>query len=191
MTVVPTLLVIDDDASLLAFVSEVAASLEFRVIARRDASAALSEAQEIKPDAAIVDLTYLEATTVLGGIAAADPQCPVILMARNQSVDAAIAALKAGALDYLAKPFDRERLRDVLITVRKRVERRETLLRIDAGVAKQFEFYGMVGRSPAMQELFDTIRGVWSTRTDRYSEMRASLRGSADLHKVEMNYIGG
>jgi DNA-binding NtrC family response regulator len=128
------------------------------VVARSDASAALAEAQHIKPDAAIVDLMYLEAATVLSEIAAADPQCPVILMARNQSVDAAISALKAGALDYLAKPFDRERLRDVLVTVRKRVERRETLLRIDADVAKQFEFYGMVGRSPAMQELFDTIR---------------------------------
>jgi DNA-binding NtrC family response regulator len=158
MTIVPTLLVIDDDASVLAFVSDVAESLGFQVVARRDASAALSEAQHIKPDAAVVDLTYLDATTVLSELAAADPQCPVILMARNQSVDAAISALKAGALDYLAKPFDRERLRDVLVTVRKRVERRETLLRIDADVAKQFEFYGMVGRSPAMQELFDTIR---------------------------------
>ena len=158
MTIVPTLLVIDDDASMLAFVSDVAKSLEFRVVARRDVSAALSEAHVIKPDAAIVDLTYLEATTVLSALAATDPQCPVILMARNQSVDGAISALKAGALDYLAKPFDRERLRDVLVTVRKRVERRETLLRIDADVAKQFEFYGMVGRSPAMQELFDTIR---------------------------------
>jgi two-component system, NtrC family, response regulator HydG len=158
MTVVPTLLVIDDDASVLAFVADVAKSLEFRVVARRDVSAALADVHSIRPDAAIVDLTYLEATTVLSELAAADPQCPVILMARNQSVDAAISALKAGALDYLAKPFDRERLRDVLVTVRKRVERRETLLRIDADVAKQFEFYGMVGRSPAMQELFDTIR---------------------------------
>jgi DNA-binding NtrC family response regulator len=158
MTIVPTLLVVDDDASVLAFVSDVAKSLEFRVVARHDVSAALSEAHVIKPDAAVVDLTYLEATTVLSALAATDPQCPVILMARDQSVDAAISALKAGALDYLAKPFDRERLRDVLVTVRKRVERRETLLRIDADVAKQFEFYGMVGRSPAMQELFDTIR---------------------------------
>ena len=41
-------------------------------------------------------------------------------------------------------------------------------------------------------ELFDIIRGVWSQRRDRYSELRASLRNAApDLHKVEMNYIGG
>jgi cyclic pyranopterin phosphate synthase len=40
-------------------------------------------------------------------------------------------------------------------------------------------------------ELFDLIRGIWSQRRDRYSEMRASLRNANDLHKVEMNYIGG
>ena len=158
MTTGPTLLVIDDDAAVLALVSEVAEALEFRVVARRDCGAAVAEASAIKPDAVIADLHEFEATTTLRELAAADPQCPVILMARGASVDAAIEALKAGALDYLAKPFDRERLRDVLVTVRKRVERRETLLRIDADLAKQFEFYGMVGRSPAMQELFDTIR---------------------------------
>jgi cyclic pyranopterin phosphate synthase len=41
------------------------------------------------------------------------------------------------------------------------------------------------------EELLELIRGVWTARTDRYSEQRASLRGAADLHKVEMNYIGG
>src|SRR5688572_25635800 len=40
-------------------------------------------------------------------------------------------------------------------------------------------------------ELFEILRGAWSQRRDRYSEMRASLRGAAGLHKVEMNYIGG
>jgi cyclic pyranopterin phosphate synthase len=40
-------------------------------------------------------------------------------------------------------------------------------------------------------ELFELVRGVWSGRRDRYSELRASLRDAADLHKVEMNYIGG
>src|SRR4029078_1707801 len=82
----------------------------------------------------------------------------VILMTTDATVDAAIAAIKEGALDYLSKPFDADRLREVLVTVRQQVERRETFLRIDADVAKQFEFYGMVGRSPAMQELFDAIR---------------------------------
>jgi GTP 3',8-cyclase len=41
-------------------------------------------------------------------------------------------------------------------------------------------------------ELLELIRRVWTARRDRYSEQRASLRNtSPDLHKVEMNYIGG
>ena len=40
-------------------------------------------------------------------------------------------------------------------------------------------------------EIFELIRGVWSGRRDRYSELRASMRDAAGLHKVEMNYIGG
>jgi GTP 3',8-cyclase len=41
------------------------------------------------------------------------------------------------------------------------------------------------------EELYELVRGLWSARRDRYSELRASLRDAADLHKVEMNYIGG
>ena len=40
------------------------------------------------------------------------------------------------------------------------------------------------------EELYELIRGIWTGRRDRYSELRASL-GTSDLHKVEMNYIGG
>ena len=40
-------------------------------------------------------------------------------------------------------------------------------------------------------ELLELVRNVWSARRDRYSELRASLRDASDLHKVEMNYIGG
>jgi cyclic pyranopterin phosphate synthase len=40
------------------------------------------------------------------------------------------------------------------------------------------------------EELYELIRGTWTGRRDRYSELRASMRNS-DLHKVEMNYIGG
>jgi cyclic pyranopterin phosphate synthase len=41
------------------------------------------------------------------------------------------------------------------------------------------------------EELYELVRNVWTVRRDRYSELRASMRDSADLHKVEMNYIGG
>jgi two-component system, NtrC family, response regulator HydG len=79
-------------------------------------------------------------------------------MTGNASLDTAIEAVKAGALDYLTKPFDLARLQGLLVSVREGIRRRERLLAADADVARQFEFHGMIGRSPAMQELFDSIR---------------------------------
>jgi len=158
MNIAPTLLVADDDAAVLSMIGDVAQTLGFHVIGKQAGSGVPTSIAELKPDAALVDLSGLDAVTVLERAATVDPLCPVILMTRQPSIEAGIAAIKAGALDYLAKPFDADRVRDALTTVRKRVERRETFLRLDADVAKQFEFYGMVGRSPAMQELFDTIR---------------------------------
>jgi two-component system response regulator HydG len=114
----------------------------------------------VRPDAALVDLRMsgLTGLDVLRAIRTADPDCPVILMTGNSTVDTAIEAVKAGALDYLGKPLDFDRLRELLVTVRERIKRRERLLEVDADVAKQFKFYGMIGRSPTMQELFDLIR---------------------------------
>ncbi|HEX6637992.1 MAG TPA: GTP 3',8-cyclase MoaA [Steroidobacteraceae bacterium] len=60
-----------------------------------------------------------------------------------------------------------------------------------------FATQGVDLRSPlragaSEEELYELIRGIWSGRRDRYSELRASMRNAVpDLHKVEMNYIGG
>jgi two-component system response regulator HydG len=154
----PTLLVADDDPAVVGLVEQVATPLGFRVVAHGGGEGGLATVHALKPDAVLVDPAEVDDARVLLEIAEAAPDCHVVLMTSTGSVDAAVAAIRSGALDYLTKPLPIERLRGVLVTVQKRLERREALLRIDADVAKQFEFYGMVGRSPVMQELFDTIR---------------------------------
>jgi two-component system response regulator HydG len=156
----PTLLVVDDDATVLGMVERFASELGFVVIRETNGQSALDSLPATRPDGALIDvgLTDIDGLRMLREIKAADPQSQVILMTGAASVDSAIEAIKAGALDYITKPFDLDRLRELLITVRKSIERRETLLRIDADVARQFEFYGLIGRSPGMQELFDSVR---------------------------------
>src|SRR5262245_52309092 len=156
----PTLLVIDDDPHVLAVVDRFASELGFTVVQETNGQAALRSLPVTKPDGAIidVDLADIDGFSILREIKAADPTSQVILMTNAATVDSAIEAIKAGALDYLTDPFGCGRLRELLGTVRKSMERRETLLRIDADVARQFEFYGLIGRSPAMQELFDSVR---------------------------------
>ena len=156
----PTLLVVDDDPAILVLVDRIATDLGFTVVRESDGRAALASLPLIRPDGAIVDvgLADIDGLSLLREIKAADPQSQVILMTGSGSIDSAVGAIKAGALDYISKPFDVDRLRELLITVRKSLERRETLMRIDADVARQFEFYGLIGRSPSMQELFDSVR---------------------------------
>jgi two-component system response regulator HydG len=153
------LLVVDDDPRVLAIVERFAGGLGFEVVVRQSGEEALACLAAVRPDAALVDLRMgeLSGLDVLRAMRAADPDCQVILMTGNATVDTAIEAVKAGALDYLSKPFDFDRLRELLIVVREGIRRRERLLQVDDDVARQFEFHGMIGRSPVMQELFDSL----------------------------------
>ncbi len=155
-----TLLAIDDEPGMLALVERFARDLDFHVVCHSAGPDALKEIGALRPDAVLVDLQMPEMSgiEVLRAIRAVDPACAVVLMTGHASVDSAIEAVRLGALDYLTKPLDLDRLRDLLTTVVKGIERRETLLKHDAQVARDFEFHGMIGRSAPMQELFDAIR---------------------------------
>jgi two-component system, NtrC family, response regulator HydG len=154
------LLVVDDDPGILGIVERFTRQLGMEVVFRTSGRDALACLAEVQPDAALIDLQMpgVNGIEVLRAIRAADPRCQAILMTGNASLDTAIEAVKAGALDYLTKPFDLARLQGLLVSVREGIRRRERLLAADADVARQFEFHGMIGRSPAMQELFDSIR---------------------------------
>jgi two-component system, NtrC family, response regulator HydG len=155
-----TLLVIDDEPVVFATVERFAPGFGFTVVGRANARAALAELPVLRPDAVMVDLRMPEINglDILRAVRDIDPTCQVILMTGESSIDTAIEAVKLGALDYISKPFDLQRLGGLLTGVRKSIERRERLLQADAEVAKTFAFCGMIGRSPAMQELFDAVR---------------------------------
>jgi two-component system response regulator HydG len=156
----PRLLVVDDDPGILPIVERFARQLGFDVRYHSSGREALDKLAEVRPDVAMVDLQMPElgGIDVLKAVRAADPDCQVILMTGNASVDTAIEAVKAGALDYLSKPFDFDRLEELLVGVRDGISQRETLLNADADVASRFEFQHMIGRSPVMQEIFSIIR---------------------------------
>ncbi len=156
----PRLLVVDDEPAVLKTVGRFVEQLDFEVVVRSSGEEALACLATVKPDAVLVDLRMpgLSGIDVLRAVRAAEPDCQVILMTANATVDSAVEAVSAGALDYLSKPFDLGRLRELLVTVQQRIARRELLLQADADIARRFEFCGMIGRSPTMQELFDSIR---------------------------------
>lgn len=109
---------------------------------------------------AVVDLRMPEigGIEVLRAIRSADPECQVVLMSGDATIDSAVEAVKLGAIDYLTKPFDIGRLKGLMRTVHDDFERRRKLLAADREIAENAEFCGMIGRSSAMQELFSLIR---------------------------------
>src|SRR5437867_4566277 len=95
---------------------------------------------------------------LLRQIRTAVPSCEVILMTAHAAVDSAVEAIKLGAREYMTKPFDFDRLRQVLVDIRDEHQRRVQVLALESQVARQLEFCGMLGRSPAMQDVFSLIQ---------------------------------
>jgi two-component system response regulator HydG len=152
-------MVVDDEPEILGVIDRFARGIGFDVISQTGGRDALSSFPQARPDVLLVDVQMAEGggLEVLKTIRSLDSDCPVILMTGRPSVDAAMEAVKLGALDYLSKPIDFDRLGALLAGVRAANDRRALLSTADAQMARQFEFHGMIGRSPAMQDLFGTL----------------------------------
>jgi DNA-binding NtrC family response regulator len=156
----PLLLVVDDEVPVLRVVERLAARTGFDVVACGSGSEAMHALMRKPADLAMVDLRMpdVNGLDLLRQIRSAAPSCEVILMTAYAAVDSAVEAIKLGAREYLTKPFDFERLKQVLTDIRVELERRAQVVALESQVARQLEFCGMMGRSPVMQELFSLIQ---------------------------------
>jgi DNA-binding NtrC family response regulator len=156
----PTLLVVDDDRAIRELVRSVGERAGFDVTLCGDGSEALTELRLQHYDLAAIDLCMpgTGGLDVLRALRTADLDCQVILMSGGATIDNAVEAIKLGAVDFLTKPLDLERLLQLLGTVRDEISRREHLLKAESRAAQSAEFCGMIGRGPTSQQLFDMIR---------------------------------
>ncbi len=158
----PVLLVVDDEPGMLGLIQRFAGPAGFDVHTNESATDAIATIRECAPDVAIVDLRMPEVggLDVLRAIREAQPECRVILMTAHAEVDSAIEAVKLGAMDYLSKPLDFDRLRQLLRTVHNDLVNRAALLSAESATAHRFELCGMIGRSAIMQDLFGLVRRI-------------------------------
>ena len=87
----------------------------------------------------------------------------VIMMTAYGSIDSAVDAIRAGAYDFIAKPFDHDTL---VFRLRKALERSRLIhenQRLQNAARDQVSFHNIVGSSPAMQKVFDAITMVAQT----------------------------
>jgi two-component system response regulator PilR (NtrC family) len=156
----PRLLIVDDEPSILEIIGRFAEEADFEVVACAGGAEALAYLNHHRADVAAVDLRMPDVggLEVLRAIREADPDCQVILMSGEATIDSAVEAVKLGAIDYLTKPFDFPRLKHLLKAVSEDAARRRRVFQAEQEVAKNAEFCGMIGRGPTMQELFRLIR---------------------------------
>jgi DNA-binding NtrC family response regulator len=156
----PLLMLVDDDERILDVVARFARRAGFDVVTGAGGGEALEELRRRPADLAMVDLRMpdVNGLDVLRTIRQTVPTCEVILMTGYAGIDSAIEAIKLGAIDYLTKPFDFNRLAHVLEGVREEADRRRNLLAAEGEVARRLEFCDMIGRSAVMQEIFSLVR---------------------------------
>jgi two-component system response regulator HydG len=156
----PRLLVVDDDRAILTLIGTIALAEGFDVATTVSGEDAMKQIRHRPVDLVLLDLRMpgITGLDVLRAIRDINPRVKVVLMTGYGTIDTAVEAVKLGAMDYLTKPFDLPRLRQLLSTVREEAEQRRAVLTLEGDLAQRLEFCGMVGRGPAIQEVFGMIR---------------------------------
>jgi DNA-binding NtrC family response regulator len=89
-----------------------------------------------------------------------DPQVHVILIAREYALESALEAIRRGASDFLPMPVDRVRLKKTLDDLAAVYDQRRRVKALEEQLLQNLEFYGIVGKSPEILEVFDFARKV-------------------------------
>ena len=155
-----TLLVVDDDASMRHTVSEVLDAHGYRALPCAGAEEALERLQSHGADLVVTDLMMpgMKGQALVQQVREAFPEVPVIAVTAFGSVRDAVELTRAGAFDYLEKPFRTQALLDSIDRgLRQSAPRREQARMIRERGA---HLEGIVGASPAMRALFDRIARV-------------------------------
>jgi two-component system response regulator HydG len=153
------ILVVDDEASHLQMLDAVLSAEGYEIHKAGDGQEAISLVEERFYDLLLMDIRMRK----VGGIEALkkikkiSPGIPIIIMTAYASVNTAVDALKSGAYDYLTKPLDIDELK---ILVKKALHHRkleQENVYLKERLGDRFDFSNIIGRSSAMQDLFETI----------------------------------
>jgi two-component system response regulator PilR (NtrC family) len=159
------LLIVDDEASLRDFLTIVFEGEGWRVDAASNLAEARASLQKDEPEVVLCDLMLPDGSGLdfLKEVKAQNPSITVVMITAFTSTKSAVEALKAGAFDYIAKPFDIDELK---IIVRNAVERKELEdenLHLRDELEERFTFSNIIGRSAKMQEIFSIVGRIAKT----------------------------
>jgi DNA-binding NtrC family response regulator len=160
----PHALIVDDDPDMVAWLQEVARLEGFTSTGVQTLQAAKEQLSRKRPDVVLTDLRLpdgegIELTRELPPGDAPE----LIVVTGHASVDSAIAALRAGATDYLVKPAELDRVQAVLRHARKTAALRNEIGALRHELRRLGRFGRLLGNAPAMELLYDQMARVAPT----------------------------
>ncbi|MGE5256828.1 MAG: sigma-54-dependent transcriptional regulator [Hyphomicrobiales bacterium] len=156
------ILVVDDDTAHRTMLNTLVGGWGYAIAEADDGESAIHMVQDQVYDLVLMDVRMLKVSGLeaLSAIKAINPSIPVVIMTAFSSVETAVAALKQGAHDYLTKPLDFEKLKITIERAMEHTRLREENRRLRESLGLQFERSRIIGQSPAMLKLLDTVAQV-------------------------------
>ena len=160
-----TILVVDDEPNYLIVLSELLKEEGFEVMTAESGENGRKIVEENDLDLVITDMRMpgMDGLQLLKAIKEYNKDLPVIMITAFGEVDKAVVAMKAGAYNYLAKPFNNEEL---LVNIKKAIEHYSLLrenLRLRDEARVRYGFASIVGKNARMQEIYRLIEKVAPT----------------------------
>ena len=154
--------VVDDELDHVELVSARLEKAGFPVSGTSDTQEALQKIRHGGCRAVLVDykMPSMDGMAFLEKALRFDPGIYVILVTGFYTVESAIEAIKRGAYDYLCKPIDYTRLVKTLDELAEHFTTRSEIRSLEERLLPNLQFHGIVGKSPAMLEVFDLAKKV-------------------------------
>ncbi|MBA3754025.1 MAG: sigma-54-dependent Fis family transcriptional regulator, partial [Nitrospira sp.] len=159
------ILIVDDNAETVALLQDILSKEGYDVSSAPDPKAAYGHLEKSSADLILTDLhmPQVDGLTFLAELRAQSPDIPVVLMTAYGSLRTAVEGLKAGAFDYLSKPF---MVDEVRLVARRALEQRhapsQNQSRCDRSKPRS-AFDNLIGSSPAMVHVYKAVARVAQT----------------------------
>ena len=156
------ILVVDDEESHRIMLRAVLGAEGYAVAEASDGTEAVTAVEREAFDVILLDIrmTNMDGIEALTEIRKISPLVPVLIMTAYASVKTAVEALKAGAFDYLTKPLDIEELKILIEKALDHYHLRAENLVLKERLGDRFDFSRIIGRSPKMKSLLETLAMV-------------------------------
>ena len=156
------ILVVDDDPEMTSLLSDILKDEGYVADSASSGEQALKKMGECDYPVVITDLMMkgMPGLTLLREVKRQHPETNVIIMTAFGTIESAIEAMKEGAYDYVTKPVKSE---EITLTAQKAMREanlRRELVWLRRAVGKEYSFNQILGKSKAMQEVFDLIRRI-------------------------------